>query len=227
MKKLILLLFLVPICANARYIIAVPGTVCETSPDIVIGTCGVSATCYSCTGFGSGCVDYSSAIVVSVGDIVRVGTTDYICNAGSGFGYYGPVCNSYTVTNYSAWETISTYQIRWETRICNANCICDFGTSTMVETYRCAPNYYGTNYNCTPCPSGGFSSAGATAINYCWCPANTYYQSATNSCVACPEGGSHSQNTIDVSTLDQCYRPNGTVLNKPNGHLTYLGTCFI
>lgn len=76
----------------------------------------------------------------------------------------------------TSWSTAGTGTEKRTYRDCDPCDGCIESTS-----YRCIADYYGSNGNCTPCPSSGTSATGSTAITSCYIPSGSRFSDSTGS----------------------------------------------
>ena len=83
-------------------------------------------------------------------------------------------------TNCVSDSNFSSYSAGYQRK---ATRTCDCETCRTTYSYRCAAGYYGSSSNgtsgCSPCPSGGTSSAGTTSATGCYIPSGTTGSDAT------------------------------------------------
>ena len=83
-------------------------------------------------------------------------------------------------TNCVSDSNFSSYSTGYQRK---ATRTCDCETCRTTYSYRCAAGYYGSSSNgtsgCSPCPSGGTSSAGTTSATGCYIPSGTTGSDAT------------------------------------------------
>ena len=81
-------------------------------------------------------------------------------------------CTTSNCKSDTSWSSYGTGYQRKANRSCS-----DSTTCKTTYSYRCAAGYYGSSSNgtsgCSPCPSGGTSSAGTTSATGCYIPSGT------------------------------------------------------